>query len=706
MSFIRLKDNAPLTSLASADIIFTAQSGSSPVAFVESKTTFGQFCSSITTLGTITSGTWNGSTIDLAHGGTGANLTASNGGIFYSTGSAGAILAGTSTARQILLSGSSASPTWSTAQYPAGTSANSVLASSSANVIQSLGNFVLQGVPQLVGIGASVFGQVVAATGCTAVGSGAASALTNGTLNSFFGVSSGSLIDTGGGNSLFGANTNVSSSGATNRNAFGQGITVSTDNTIVLGNTSVTTAKIANTTYPTTTTINQLLYSSSANTISGLATSNNGVLVTDGSGVPSISSTLPGNLTVGGNGAFSTSNGVVLDDGTGLTTLSNAVVSDSLFNDSINCFGQSTSTAGTIAQSGNTITGVGTSFSSAMVGGILKWTSGGALGTYALITSFTNSTSITVDTSNTIPAGQTYIITYNGLSTNGSDIGISSANIYGSPFHLTSVASVIGHGTTGYSITGGGNTIFGASAGTSLTTGTNCTVIGKTASVSSASADNQIVIGKDAAGVGDHIAVIGSSVITNIVSGSTTGGCDLGSSANPFGNLWLLSTGSNKIKVATASIATANRTYTMPDAGADAQFSMNLFNKGIQTLTDASSISFNIDQNGAALLTLTANGHTINIPSNITAGMIFRVLVTSAGFSGSWASGYSFPDGTPSFNLVSGSVDIFTFIATSNSSATLINYTSSVPNWANWDLTNNPPPVSMTVFLQAATGGV
>lgn len=40
-------------------------------------------------------------------------------------------------------------------------------------------------------------------------------------------------------------------------------------------------------TYPTTTTINQILWSSSANTIGGLATANNSVLTTNGSGVPS-----------------------------------------------------------------------------------------------------------------------------------------------------------------------------------------------------------------------------------------------------------------------------------------------------------------------------------------------------------------------------------------------------------------------------------
>lgn len=73
--------------------------------------------------------------LPLSAGGTAANLTASNGGLFYSTASAGAILAGTATAGQIVRSGAAAPPSWSTATYPASTAAGQVLASSSANVI-------------------------------------------------------------------------------------------------------------------------------------------------------------------------------------------------------------------------------------------------------------------------------------------------------------------------------------------------------------------------------------------------------------------------------------------------------------------------------------------------------------------------------------------------------------------------------------------
>jgi hypothetical protein len=79
-----------------------------------------------------------GTPLALNSGGTNGDLTASNGGIFYSTASAGAILAGTSTADQVLLSGSSTTPAWSTATYPATTTANQILYSSAANTIGGL----------------------------------------------------------------------------------------------------------------------------------------------------------------------------------------------------------------------------------------------------------------------------------------------------------------------------------------------------------------------------------------------------------------------------------------------------------------------------------------------------------------------------------------------------------------------------------------
>ncbi len=113
----------------------TSTGGATPVIDI-SASYVGQ--TSITTLGTIATGVWNGTVIDLAHGGTNANLTASNGGIFYSTSTAGAILSGTATAGQVLRSGASAAPSWSTATYPAtaGTSGK-ILISDGTNIVSS-----------------------------------------------------------------------------------------------------------------------------------------------------------------------------------------------------------------------------------------------------------------------------------------------------------------------------------------------------------------------------------------------------------------------------------------------------------------------------------------------------------------------------------------------------------------------------------------
>lgn len=62
--------------------------------------------------GTIAAGSWQGTAVALGFGGTNNALTASNGGIIWSDASKLNILAGTVTAGQCLLSGSSAAPTW------------------------------------------------------------------------------------------------------------------------------------------------------------------------------------------------------------------------------------------------------------------------------------------------------------------------------------------------------------------------------------------------------------------------------------------------------------------------------------------------------------------------------------------------------------------------------------------------------------------
>lgn len=73
--------------------------------------------------------------LPLGSGGTNAALTASNGGIVWSNATQFQILAGTATANQILLSGSSVTPAWSTTTYPATNAINTIMYASSANVL-------------------------------------------------------------------------------------------------------------------------------------------------------------------------------------------------------------------------------------------------------------------------------------------------------------------------------------------------------------------------------------------------------------------------------------------------------------------------------------------------------------------------------------------------------------------------------------------
>lgn len=73
--------------------------------------------------------------LSLANGGTGASLTANNGGVFYSNATTGAVLSGTSTAGQVLRSGASSAPNWSTTIYPSTTTINGVVYAVAANIL-------------------------------------------------------------------------------------------------------------------------------------------------------------------------------------------------------------------------------------------------------------------------------------------------------------------------------------------------------------------------------------------------------------------------------------------------------------------------------------------------------------------------------------------------------------------------------------------
>lgn len=92
----------------------------------------------ITSVGTVSTGTWQATVIGMTYGGTGANLTPSNGGIIYSNASTMAVLAGTATANKMLLSGSSTTPSWSTSTISSTFTANNLLYASATNTVSGL----------------------------------------------------------------------------------------------------------------------------------------------------------------------------------------------------------------------------------------------------------------------------------------------------------------------------------------------------------------------------------------------------------------------------------------------------------------------------------------------------------------------------------------------------------------------------------------
>jgi len=142
---------------------------------------------------------------------------------------------------------------------------------------------------------------------------------------------------------------------------------------VLQANTGVA-ATYSTATYPSTTTINQLLYSSSANTISGIASANNGILITSGAGVPSVSSTLPtavqGNITSLGTIASGVWNGTLVTGqfgGTGVAntsktiTLGGSLTTSGAFDSTFTMTGATSvtfPTSGTLATTAGTVASI------------------------------------------------------------------------------------------------------------------------------------------------------------------------------------------------------------------------------------------------------------------------------------------------------------------------------------------------------------
>jgi hypothetical protein len=176
------------------------------------------------------------------------------------------------------------------------------------------------------------------------------------------------------------------------------------------------------------TTTSQLLYSSGTSVIAGLATANNGVLITSGAGVPSISSTIPSatqdNITRLGTIATGVWNGTAVTVGYGGT-------------------GIATTTAYSVICAGTTSTGAFQSLSSVGTSGqVLTSNGAAALPTWQAAGGGGNSVVDQTTTPQTIAATTSYIADKTTLITFNMPASMAIGNI----------TEIIGYNTGGWLI--------------------------------------------------------------------------------------------------------------------------------------------------------------------------------------------------------------------------------------------------------------
>lgn len=184
-------------------------------------------------------------------------------------------------------SGLSSLPIYTTATYPSTATSNGILYASSTDVYSQL-SMSANGVLITSGSSAPSISSTLPSAvqlNITQVGT-----VTSGS----WGASTISVQFGGTGHSSFTSNSLLFSGTTSTGNL--QSLSGGASGTILRSTGVSSLPAYTSATYPNTTTINQILYSSATNTISEITTANNGVLVTNSSGVPSISTTLPTNF--------------------------------------------------------------------------------------------------------------------------------------------------------------------------------------------------------------------------------------------------------------------------------------------------------------------------------------------------------------------------------------------------------------------------
>ena len=258
---------------------------------------------SLVSVGTIATGTWQATAVDVPYGGTGL-ATITDHGVMVGSGASAVTPLAAGTALQVLQSGGAAAdPAWSTATYPATTTINRILYSSANSVVD-----------QIVTANSGVL--VTSALGVPSIATDIPTAVTIGGGYIYrTGGTDVSLLDGGTNASLTAANGAIPYSTATAIALLAAG---SAGQLLRCGGAAAPAWTAY--TIPATIAINEIFYASAANVLGVIAAANSGVLVTSGAGVPSIATDIPTAVTIGAAYIYRAAGTdvAVADGGTGL----------------------------------------------------------------------------------------------------------------------------------------------------------------------------------------------------------------------------------------------------------------------------------------------------------------------------------------------------------------------------------------------------
>ena len=493
--------------------------------------------------GSITSATWNGSTVAYNRGGTGQSSAFVAGGIVYGSSTTALAVTAIGTTGQALLSNGASAPTWGNPTASAGGSTTQVQYNSSGALAGSA-NMTFDGTSLTLVNPATIEGVKIGKGGGsiasnTSIGNNSMVTTSTGTQNVSVGYYSMNVNTGGGLNSSFGAYSMQSNKTGSNNVSFGTNalaanISGGTNSAIGTGTLSLNTTGSNNTGFG----YNTFQYNTTASNLTGLGTQ---ALLNNTTNVATL-----GTVTGGSGYTNGTYTAVAMTPVSGATFITYPTVTVVVSGGAVstvtlvtNGVGASSTAATVLTVAASLIGGTGSGFS-IPVNTFASGTGNTAVGYQAAYSNTTgiNLTAVgyTALNANSTGSNSTAIgnaaLAQNTTGSQNTAVGFSALNasqannnctVMGYQASLVSNANqltAVGMRALYATTTGGNNTAFGYYAGygnssaNANTTGTNNTYIGYQTVGSGVANTNEMVIGYQAIGLGSNTTVIGNTSTT------------------------------------------------------------------------------------------------------------------------------------------------------------------------------------------------